>query len=416
MTHTLSRLAASLLCLALASAAGEWPQFRGPGGQGVSTAGNLPTSWSETENLRWKTPLPGPGASSPILVGNQVVLTCHSGYGLDPQNPGDMADLRLHVVSIDRTTGAILWNRIIEPTLPESTRVRDHGYAAPTPATDGEHIYVFFGKSGVFKLDLEGNILWRTSVGDGLHGWGCGTSPVLAGDLVIINASVESTSLVALAKADGSEVWRAQGIRQSWNTPHLVALPDGRQELVVAIRDRILAFEPATGEALWECEGIRDYVCPSIVSRDGILYAIGGRRSQAVAMRAGGRGDVTETHRLWTASVGANVSSPVLHGDHLYWISERNGQAYCLDIRDGSQLYAEEDVGRPYASMVAADGKLYATQRNGETIVLPAKPEFAVLARNRFADTSVFNASFAVAEGQLFLRSDRYLYAIGQNQ
>jgi outer membrane protein assembly factor BamB len=293
--------------------------------------------------------------------------------------------------------------------------VRDHGYAAPTPASDGEHLYVFFGKSGVLKLDLEGKILWRSSVGTRLHGWGCGTSPVLVGDLVIVNASVESGSLVALAKADGKEIWRAEGMRESWNTPHLVDLPDGKQELVVAVKDRILAFEPATGQSLWQCAGIADYVCPSIVSRDGILYAIGGRRSQAVAVRAGGRGDVTETHRLWVAEVGANVSSPVLQGDHLYWASDRNGMAYCLAVKDGSLVYAEQ-VGRPYASMVAADGKLFVTQRNGETIVLPAKPEFAILAKNRFADRSTFNGSLAVADGQLFLRSDHFLYAIAQNR
>lgn len=415
MLHALPRLVASLFFLAVAATADEWPQFRGPGGQGVSPAKNLPATWSDSENLRWKTELPGAGASSPILVGNQVILTCHSGYGLDRQNPGNMADLKLHVVSIDRASGNLLWDTVVEPTLPESPQVRDHGYAAPTPASDGEHLYVFFGKSGVLKLDLEGKILWRSSVGTRLHGWGCGTSPVLAGDLVIVNASVESGSLVALAKADGKEVWRADGMRESWNTPHLVDLPDGKQELVVAVKDRVLAFEPATGQSLWQCDAIRDYVCPSIVSRDGILYAIGGRRSQAVAIRAGGRGDVTATHRLWVAEVGANVSSPVLHGDHLYWASDRNGMAYCLAIQDGSVVYAEQ-AGRPYASMVAADGKLFVTQRNGETIVLPAKPEFAILAKNRFSDQSTFNGSLAVADGQLFLRSDRYLYAIGQNQ
>jgi len=392
--------------------ADDWPQFRGPQGQGVSLEKNLPTEWAPDENIAWKTALPGYGASSPIALGDKLYVTCYSGYGTDGDS-GDMEDLRLHVVCIDSTNGQVAWDAQVQPRLPESARVRDHGYAGPTPATDGEFLYVFFGKTGVLKFDLQGNQLWQTFVGDGLNGWGCGTSPVLYENLVIVNASVESRSLVALDKETGAEVWRAPGMRSSWNTPHLVALPDGGHELVVSVKDYILGFDPATGEQLWSCDGIQDYVCPSVVSHDGVAYAIGGRSSRAIAVRAGGRGDVTETHKLWEARAGANVASPVVHDGHLYWISDRNQVAYCVRLSDGEVVYSERIRSQPYASAVVGDDKVYVVTRSGGTYVLAAKPEFEQLAYNELDDSSTFNASPVIADGKLFVRSNKYLYCIG---
>ncbi|WP_372898150.1 PQQ-binding-like beta-propeller repeat protein [Stieleria sp.] len=393
--------------------AADWPQFRGPGGQGVTSDTNLPLVWSESENVAWKTELPGYGASSPIALGDRLYVTCYSGYGIDRENPGRMEDLTLHVVCLGND-GEIVWDQHVQPKLPESERVRDHGYAAATPATDGEFLYVFFGKTGVLKFDLDGNQLWQADVGDKTHGWGCGTSPVLYRNLVIVNASVESGSLVAIDKETGDEVWRAGGMDASWNTPHLVDVGGGKQELVVSVKDKILAFDPATGAPLWNCDGIPDYVCPSIVSQDGVVYVIGGRTSRAIAVRAGGRGDVTDTHRLWEAKAGANVVSPVIHQGHLYWVSDRNTIAYCVRLADGEVVYAERFRGQPYASALAGDGKLYVVTRNGGTYVLAAKPEFEQLAHNRLDDRSTFNASPIVADGKLYLRSDKYLYCIGE--
>ena len=413
---SLSRTVSACLVLFLCAASrGEnWPQFRGPGGLGVSQTENLPITWSETENVAWKTPLPGYGASSPIALAGRLYVTCHSGYGTERDQT--MEDLALHVVCVDGENGAILWDRQIEPTLPESPRVRDHGYAAATPATDGEHLYVFFGKSGVFKFDLDGRQLWRTNVGTGIHGWGSGTSPVLYEDLVIVNASVESESLVALDKETGKEVWRAGGIRESWNTPHLVRTSDGRHELAVSIRGWVMAFDPKTGKELWRCAAIPDYVCPSIVSHESILYAIGGRASKAFAIRSGGRGDVTDTHKLWQADVGANVSSPVVHDGHLYWVSDRNQVAYCLRMADGEIIYAERVRMQPYASTLLADGRLYVVMRNGGTLVLAARSQFEQLAHNQLADRSTFNGSPIVHNGMLILRSDENLYALKESQ
>lgn len=400
------------LCTGLVGAE-DWPQFRGPDGQGISEATDLPVTWSDTENIAWKTPMPGYGSSSPISLNGKLYLTCYSGYGTD-RDAGSMEDLTLHLLCVNAADGRILWDKSIEPVLPESRRVRDHGYTAQTPATDGRHLYVFLGKTGVFKFDLEGNQLWQTSVGTNTHNWGSGTSPVLYDNLVIVNASVESGSLVALNKESGKEVWRASGMNRSWNTPHLVRTADGKDELAVSVEGWVLGFDPATGKELWRCEAIDDYICPSIVSQDGILYAMGGRSSQALAIRSGGRGNVTDTHKLWHVDVGANVASPVVHDGHLYWVSDRSRSAYCLRLADGEVQYAERIGALPYASALLADGRIYSVARNGETVVLAAKPQFEQLALNELDDRGTFNASPIVEGGRLILRSDHNLYAIGK--
>jgi outer membrane protein assembly factor BamB len=389
----------------------NWPQFRGPGGLGISQERNLPVRWSERENVFWKTTMPGYGSSSPIALNGKLYVTCYSGYGIRGVS-GRMEDLRLHVVCVDSKNGRIIWHKEIKPILPESKSVRDHGYAAQTPVTDGEHLYIFFGKSGVFKFDLNGNQIWQTSVGTNTHGWGSGTSPVLYENLVIVNASVESKSLVAIDKNTGKEVWRAGGMDSSWNTPALVKNPRGKYEVAVTVREWILAFDPKTGDELWRCEAIPDYICPSIVSHEGVLYALGARSSKTVAVKSGGRGDVTDTHKLWQVDVGANVCSPVVHDGHLYWVSDRDRTAYCLSLDDGSVKYSERVDSQPYASTLLADGRFYIVTRNGGTLVLAAKPQFEQLALNILDDESTFNASAIAYDGALFLRSDKNLYCI----
>ena len=400
----------TLIVFSKAAFCDDWRQFRGPGGLGVSAETNLPVEWSENENVAWKSELPGFGASSPITLGDRIYVTCYSGYGTAEGQ--SMDDLALHLTCLNRADGKIVWDSKVKPKLPESERVRDHGYAGPTPVTDGEHLYVFFGKTGVFKFDLHGKKLWQADVGSKTHGWGCGTSPVLFENLVIVNASVESGSLVAIDKDSGDEIWRAKGMNRSWNTPHIVRLDNGQHELVVSVKDFILGFDPKTGSELWRCEGVPDYVCPSVISHDGIAYVIGGRRSLAIAVRAGGRGNVTKTHRVWVEKAGANVTSPIIHDGHLYWVSDRNKVAYCLRMSDGEVVYSERFPDQPYASATAGDGKIYIVTRYGGTYVLAATPEFQQLAHNEVDDESTFNASPVISNGQLLLRSDRFLYCI----
>ena len=206
-------------------------------------------------------------------------------------NEGSQQDLRRHVVCLARKSGKILWSKDYSPALPESEYTggnnSKHGYSSSTLTTDGERLYAFLGKSGVYCLDLNGNTIWHANVGDRSRGWGSSNSPVLYQNLVIINASIESESLVALNKETGNEVWRTNGVRGSWNTPLLVELPGRKTELVVSIPQKILAFDPSNGQELWTCTGIPDrgYVCPSVITNDGIIYAIGGRKNTAIAVR-----------------------------------------------------------------------------------------------------------------------------------
>ncbi len=398
------------------TAAGEWPQFRGPGGLGVSDSKDTPVTWSASQNLLWKFELAGAGSSSPIVVGDRVFVTCYTGYGVRGQAEGQMAQLTRHVLCLNAANGRLLWKADVPAILPESDRVREHGYAASTPACDGERLYVFFGKSGVFAFTLDGKQLWKTSVGSNHHGWGSAASPVVYGDLLIVNACVESESLVALDKKTGKEKWRAGGIKESWNTP-LIVPGKGGAELIVAVFGKILAFKPDTGQALWSADtDIQWYIAPSMVAQSGIVYAIGGRSGvAALAVRTGGRGDVTGTHRLWTSTNGSNVSSPIIDGGHLYWMHDNEGIAYCADAATGRIIYEVRvpRAGQVYASPILCDGKLYYVNRSGVTFVLKSGTAFELLAVNDLSDGSTFDASPAVAGGRLYLRSDRFVYCVG---
>jgi outer membrane protein assembly factor BamB len=411
-----------LLALGVCSAAGtEWNRFRGPDGLGISKETNLPVEWSAQKNVVWRTRLPGPGTSSPVTAGDRIFLTSYTGYAQDAADPGKQEDLRRHVLCLSRQDGQVLWSREFEPVLPEHAYKGEgsyHGYSSSTPVTDGERLYVFFGKSGVFCFDLDGKQLWHVLVGKNTSGWGSATSPVLYKDTVLINASVESGALLALDRKTGAEVWRAPGIGSAWNTPLLVKLPSGEVELVVSVQDRLVGLDPDTGKELWRAEGVHRYVCPSVVAHDGVVYAIGGGHT-SLAVRAGGRGDVTKTHVLWRENRGSNVSSPVYHDGHLYWASDDGGVVNCQDAATGKFLYQKRldpPAGLIYPSPVLADGKIYYVSQKNGTYVVAAKPEFALLAHNVFDDdNSRTNASPAVSDGQILLRSDQYLYCLGKH-
>jgi outer membrane protein assembly factor BamB len=418
MRHIPLLLATLAASLAIPAAGADWPQFRGPGGLGVSTEKGLPTTWSSSENIVWKTELPGAGTSSPIFVGDKIFLTSYSGYNEPGQRGGEQSDLKRQVVCLDRQTGKLLWEKEVPSKLPEQDRIRDdHGYASNTPACDGKTVFAFFGKSGVFAFDLAGKQLWQADVGDGLNGWGSAASPVLFENLVIVNASVESDSIVALNKTTGKEVWRARRIDNAWNTPILLPGADGKTELIVSLPGKVQALDPKTGDVTWTCDsGNRSYMVPSMVAQGGIIYSIGGRPSSAVAVKTGGSGDVTDSHRQWVGQKGSIVSSPVFHNGHLYWAHESQGILYCADARTGEIVYEERlnRAGQIYASPVLADGKIYYVTREGKTFVVAAQPEYKLLATNDMGVRDTFNASPVVADGHLFLRSNKHLYCIDE--
>jgi hypothetical protein len=397
----------------------NWPGFRGPSGMGVSNAKGLPLKWDANNNVAWKTPLPGPGASSPTTFGDHIYLTCYSGYSVPGEPGGSLEMLKRHLIALRRDTGEIVWDRTIAAKLPEEERIRAHGYAANTPAADADRVYAFFGKSGVFAFDHKGNQIWQADVGSNTSGWGTAASPVLYKDVVIINASVESGSLVALDRKTGREKWRASEIREAWNTPIIVTADSGRKELVVARAGNILAFAPDTGEALWSCKtDIGWYMVPTGVAADGIVYYLGGRSgTAALAVRTGGSGDVTATHRLWTSKAGSNVTSPIYLNGHLYWMSDSQSIAYCAVAATGKLVYERRvnRFGGVYASPVLADGRLYYFGRGGSALVLAAKPDFEQLAVNRIeGDRTSFDGSPAVDGDRLLIRSGKFLFCLGK--
>ncbi len=395
----------------------DWSQFRGPAGLGTANVAELPLHWSPSEHIIWKTPLPGAGASSPIVFGEQIYLTAYSGYAVPGADSGNLTQLQRHLLAISRETGKLLWDRQVPAVLPEEEHIRDHGYAASTPAADSEHVYVFFGKSGVIAFDHQGTKVWSANVGTQTNGWGSAASPVLYRDLVLINASVESESLVALDRRTGQEVWRAPGINEAWNTPLIVS--NGEQdEFVVATHGKILAFNPHNGAALWNCDtDITWYMAPSMVFHEGVIYAIGGRAGvTALAVKCGGTGDVTATQRLWTSETGSNVSSPVYHNGHLYFVNDARGVASCLDAKTGDIVYEQrlECAEQNYASALLGAGHIYYLDRSGRTFVIAAQPEFKQVASNELRDGGVYNASPVVVGDQLLIRSDKFLYCIGK--
>jgi outer membrane protein assembly factor BamB len=348
-------------------------------------------------------------------------VTSYSGYGTSQDQPGELDTLTRHLLAVNQADGKILWDKTVPAAQPEQGYegfIGLHGYASSTPATDGHAVYVFFGRSGVVAFSMSGEEMWRADVGAKTHGWGSAASPVLWKDLVIVNASIESQSLVAFDKAGGKQAWRVEGIRDSWSTPALVDLPGGRQELVVSLHSKVLGLNPATGEKLWECVGVKDYVCPAVVSHEGIVYITAGRKGLTLAIRAGGKGDVTGTHVLWELGETPKVATPLYREGRLYWISNA-GVATCVDAKTGKTVYKERlplkgRGDKVYASPVLAGDKIIVPTREDGVVVLGEGPVFNEVSRNRLDDPSIFNATPAVAGNRLFLRSDRFLYCIGK--
>ncbi len=440
-----SRFAGLLLfaCASLGVASAEdWPGFRGSRG-GVSDDKDLPVQWTK-DNVLWKMKLPGVGTSSPITSGDKLFVTAYSGYGTGITkgfsggkgggkggfggaggDAGDQKMLKLLLLCYDAAKGELLWKKEIDPKLPEAPFtgfMREHGYASSTPATDGENVYVFFGKSGVLAFDMKGTQLWQADVGSKTDKWGSATSPVLFNNLVIVNACIESGSLVALDKTTGKEVWRKKGIATCWVSPMLAATKEGKQELVMNLPGKIVAYDPANGDELWNCAGIGGgqggYTGATPVARDGVVYVIGGggpgAQPASMAIRTGGKGDVTATHLLWKQKAGTNTCSPVLCGDSLVWV---NGTVVSINRADGKIAYQERLYGAKgeYVSAVAAGDKIFALTRFDGLFVIAGGDKFQKLSHFDFeGDTSIFNASPAISNGRIYLRSNDYLYCVGK--
>lgn len=414
---------AAISCFVSPPAHAEWTRFRGPNGSAISTAKDVPLTWSDDKNLKWTTPLPGPGSSSPIVVGDRVFVTCYSGYGATRTNPGDVKNLKRHLLCIELASGKILWDKSIEAKQPEDRFqgfICDHGYATSTPCSDGKSVFVFFGKSGVIAYDLEGTERWRRDVGtgSGFNNWGSGASPIVEDGLVYVNASAESQTMYALSAETGEIVWKekADNIYSSWSTPVMVTTADGKKELVVSAPYEVWAFEPKTGKFLWFANGVEDQtICGSLLARDGVVYAVGGRGGgSAYAIKAGGTDDASKANTVWKGKLSSYVPSPVLVDDKVLCVSER-GVFGCLSAKNGEKLFEGRlnNAGGVYASpVVIGDKAVLPTRRNG-TFVIDLSKKGETVNVNKLADDTDFNASPAVIDGMMLLRSNKALYAIG---
>ncbi len=414
-----------------------WVRFRGPNGTGLASAEmTAPTRWNADENIKWKVELPGMGSSCPILLGDRIYLTSYTEYGTDKTEPGDVSQLKRHLICLDRADGREVWRATVDSDHDEDPYegfIQEHGYASSTPVTDGHHIFTFFGKTGILAFDLDGNEVWRQNVGTQTDPdkWGGGSSCILVDNVLVVNAGNEGRAIVGLDKSNGAELWRVEdeGFVNSWCTPCVVEI-NGRSEVVFSMPDKILAIDANTGDQLWHAKSpVSNTTCPSLALGDGVVFAMGGRGGQGIAIRCGGDGDVSDTHVVWQSALAGGIGTPIYVDKRLYWNSR--GIVFCANAETGELIYrerlqsaalpeeeAEGERRRPagdYASPIAVGENIYLTSRNGIVFVIQISDQFTQVADNHFAgDDSLFNATPAAADGELYFRSDKALYCIAE--
>ncbi len=415
----------------------NWTQWRGPNGQGVSSETGLPTEWSATRNVKWKTPLAGRGHSSPIIWGDRIFLTTsiegevipgtqppkHFIGGEQYVHPDSVGASRHHtlkVLCLDRRNGKLLWERAAYTGRVYDDRHRKATYADGTPATDGRYVYAWFGSEGLYCYDHNGKLVWRKSLGNlATQGMGTGTSPVLYENLVILQCDEDEgkqSFIAALDKRTGKEVWRTpRRIEVSWTTPVIARTPT-RDELVASGNQFVIAYDPATGKELWRCQGTQSWTVPTPLVGHGIVVVSAAHPvKRAVAIRLGGSGDVTGTPQVvWQRDKGTGYTpSSILYGDYVYLMTDR-GLLTCVDVKTGEVKYEGARVPKPAtfsASPVAFEDKLLLTSEDGDTFLLKAGPQHEVLQTNSL-DEPIYSSP-AIAGGNIFIRSTKHLYCIG---
>ncbi|HEU4595992.1 MAG TPA: PQQ-binding-like beta-propeller repeat protein [Pyrinomonadaceae bacterium] len=397
--------------------AGNWPQWRGPGLNGVSEERNLPERWSAAENVAWKLALPGLSGSTPIVWGERIFL-----------NVGEGDALALWCV--DRSKGEVAWKK---PLGVGNVKMRKHNMSSPSPVTDGKTVWVMTGTGVLKAFDFAGKELWSRDIQKeygafGLN-WGYASSPLLFEDSLYVQVlhgmnTDDPSYVMRVNKATGKTVWRverptdaASESPDSYTTPAVVR--SGKStEVVVTGGDYVTGHDPATGKELWRAGGLNPDKNPyyrivaSPVVSDGVVYAPT-RVRPLLALRPGGRGDVSKSHLLWSFQNGPDVPTPVTDGKYFYVVNDR-GIVWCLDAKTGQEVYGQKRLkSATYsASPVLADGKIYATSEDGVTSVLRAGPAFEVLAENSLGEYCL--SSPAISDGQIFIRTSNHLYAIGK--
>jgi outer membrane protein assembly factor BamB len=423
MRHTFSAVVfVAMVALSTQEGLANWPQWRGPELNGVSKEAGLPRTWSATENVAWKLPLPSRSGSTPIVWGNTVFLNVATA-----EFTGD-----LELWAVDRTKQAVLWKR---PLGSGNMRGQKQNMSTPSPVTDGTSVWVMTGTGILKAFDFSGKELWSRDIQKdyGQFGiqWGYGSSPLLFGDSLYVQVlhgmlTDDPSYILKIDKASGKTIWRQErltnAIRESpdaYTTPALLRY-GGNTEIVITGGDVVTGHDPATGRELWRADGLNPTnnasyrIVASPLVHGELLFAPS-RERPMLALRPGGKGDVTKTHVAWEFQGGPDVPTPVTDGQYLYIVNDR-GIVFCLDAKTGAEVYGRQRL-RPAtysASPVLADGKLYITDEDGVTSVFRAGPKFELLAENDFAEYTL--SSPAVSEGQLFIRTDAALYAIGQRR
>ncbi|GIW82242.1 MAG: serine/threonine protein kinase [Gemmatales bacterium] len=389
----------------------EWPDFRGPTGQGISSATKIPATWSDTENVAWKTPIPGSGWSSPILFQGRVYLTT----AIEQPN----RDQSLAALAVDLKTGKILWQKEVfrqdARTAPRIHRKASH--ANPTPITDGDKLFVHFGHQGTACLDFEGNIVWRNNRIRYAPVHGNGGTPVLVNDLLVFSCDgSDKQFVVALAKDTGQIEWQTNretsALKKFAFCTPLVITVDGRKQIVSPGAGLVAAYDPRSGKEIWRVRYGNGYsVVPRPVFGHGLVYVCTGfDTAKLLAIRPTGKGDVTDSHVAWSYDTGIpRTSSLLLFENELYMVSDF-GVAQCLDAKSGRLLWRERLGGGFSASPLYADGKIFFPAENGVCTVIRPGKKFVRLARNTLPERTF--ASFAVMDGALIIRTEKHLYRI----
>ena len=385
-------------------AAKFWARWRGPSGQGLVSGTGYVDRWSGAQNVRWKTPIPGAGNSSPVVWGDRIFLTAAYEQGG-----------RVSMLAFDRASGRKLW----ETFAPDGRSARSHpknGYASATPSTDGERVYVSLGSRGLLATDMNGKIVWHQEVGRISNYHGAAGSALLYRDRVILYQDSQGDAFIAAFDArTGRLLWRtARNANVGWGTPVAIRV-DGHDEIIVNSQSRVCAYHPGTGAELWGCSGSTYEVIPTPVVGHGLVFCSSGRAGPTLAIRPGGKGDVTNSHLAWSTPRGSPfVPSPLLLGDYLYMVNDMQSIATCFEAKSGktmwqSRLGAARAEGFS-ASPVAVDGKVFFTNDEGETFVLKAGPTFELLHVNAMGEGIL--ASPALVDGHWYMRTDQHLVCI----
>ena len=409
MTRTLLPMAiVCLLAYGPPILADNWPAWRGPTGQGICEETDLPLSWSATEQVRWKLPLPGPGNSTPIVWKGKLFLT-------QATTGGAMR----WTWCVDSKSGKVLWKKSVAYSGSEPTHATNP-FCSASPVTDGERVIVSHGSAGLFCYDLTGKELWRRNLGEFRHIWGNANTPVISGGSCYINCGPGiRTQLLCLDKKTGKESWKVpipgghegNGGREnwtgSWSTP--LVLDD---RLLVSYPGRLVAFAADTGKELWSCAGLGKLVYTSPLAREGVAVSMSGFMGPPLAVRLGGRGEVAESRRLWRQErAQQRIGSGVIHKGHIYILNDP-GVLECIRLKTGESLWKNRLAAKSWSSVVLSGNRLYTADDGGSCFVVEASPSFKVLARNELGER--IRASIAVSNGALFIRSYQHLWCIAK--